>query len=178
MKLFDTHVKLQIFHVLAAIIERLGADVQPFTSGFLQLLPTVWQQAEGQQMVQMQVTASLNRACFCIKSDNPQLVMPAHHTRVLACQCLQQKERCPALPHCMSHSSAQLLVACPHLPELTHCCAPFKPYSQWARYACWYFKQDGPAAVFNSPKVAASPNASSHWHVATSTAAHIACFPP
>ena len=55
---------MQTFHVLAAIIERLGADVQPYTSGFLQLLPTVWQQAEGQQLVQMQVTAGLNRAFF------------------------------------------------------------------------------------------------------------------
>ena len=45
---------LQVFHVLTAIIDRLGAEVQPFTSGFLQLLPTVWQQADGQPLVRMQ----------------------------------------------------------------------------------------------------------------------------
>ena len=46
----------QIFHVLTAIIERLGAEVQPFAAGFLQLLPSVWQQAEGQPMVRMQAS--------------------------------------------------------------------------------------------------------------------------
>ena len=46
---------MQIFHVLEAIIGRLGSDAQPFTQGFLQLLPSVWQQAEGQQLVRMQV---------------------------------------------------------------------------------------------------------------------------
>ena len=50
---------MQIFHVLTAIIERLGVEVQPFTGGFLQLLPLVWQQAEDQPLVRMQAGPTL-----------------------------------------------------------------------------------------------------------------------
>ena len=55
MALLNSACFVQIFHVLAAIIERLGSDVQPYTAGFLSLLPAVWQQAEGMPLVRLQV---------------------------------------------------------------------------------------------------------------------------
>ena len=77
---------MQIFHVLAAIIERLGSDVQPYTAGFLQLLPSVWQQAEGMPLVRLQVTmrpALLYTACMHPGS----LITKCLHCRSTASSC-------------------------------------------------------------------------------------------
>jgi hypothetical protein len=45
----------QVFSLLNLIIERLGPDVRPFCDGILQLLPRVWQAAEGQSLLRIQV---------------------------------------------------------------------------------------------------------------------------
>ena len=37
------------------IIDRLGDSVKPFAEGLLQLLPEVWQDAEGQSLLRIQV---------------------------------------------------------------------------------------------------------------------------
>ena len=169
---------LQIFHVLAAIIERLGADVQPFTSGFLQLLPTVWQQAEGQQLVQMQVIASLNRACFCIKSDKLQLVMPVHQTKILACLRLQQKEQCPALPHCLAHSSAQLLVACPYLPVLTPMSCTFNALQPVGAQCMLVFQARWASSCPKQPQCCIIINTHQPMACCDQHGSRHACFPP
>ena len=46
---------LQVFNLFNLIIERLGDDAKPYGPGILQLLPAVWQQAEGQSLLRIQV---------------------------------------------------------------------------------------------------------------------------
>ncbi len=46
---------LQVFNLFNLIIERLGEDAKPYGPGILQLLPAVWQQAEGQSLLRIQV---------------------------------------------------------------------------------------------------------------------------
>ena len=61
---------LQVFNLFNLIIERLGDDVRPYGPGILQLLPAVWQQAEGQSLLRIQVRTTsvylvlLRRACL------------------------------------------------------------------------------------------------------------------
>ena len=38
------------------IIDRLGDSIKPFAEGLLQLLPEVWQDAEGQSLLRIQVS--------------------------------------------------------------------------------------------------------------------------
>lgn len=45
----------QVFSLLNLLIERLGPDVRPFCDAILQLLPRVWQAAEGQSLLRIQV---------------------------------------------------------------------------------------------------------------------------
>lgn len=47
-------ILLQVFNLFNLIIERLGDNVKPYGPGILQLLPTVWQQAEGQSLLRIQ----------------------------------------------------------------------------------------------------------------------------
>jgi hypothetical protein len=46
---------LQVFTLMNLIIERLGAEMQPYVSGLLQLLPRIWAMAEGQSLLRIQV---------------------------------------------------------------------------------------------------------------------------
>ncbi len=46
---------LQVFHVFNMIVEQLAEGIRPFAEGILQLLPSVWQQAEGQSLLKIQV---------------------------------------------------------------------------------------------------------------------------
>ena len=50
---------MQVFNLFNLIIERLGDDVKPYAPGILQLLPAVWQQAEGQSLLRIQVKTQL-----------------------------------------------------------------------------------------------------------------------
>ena len=49
---------MQIFGLMNLIIDRLGDSVKPFAEGLLRLLPGVWQDAEGQSLLRIQVTAA------------------------------------------------------------------------------------------------------------------------
>lgn len=57
-------VAVQIFGLMNLIIDRLGDSVKPFAEGLLRLLPGVWQDAEGQSLLRIQVQ------CFCPPSPN------------------------------------------------------------------------------------------------------------
>lgn len=48
-------VLVQIFGLMNLIIDRLGDSVKPFASGLLALFPQVWQDAEGQSLLRIQV---------------------------------------------------------------------------------------------------------------------------
>ena len=47
----------QVFSLLNLIVERLGPDVKPFCPVILQLMPRVWEAAEGQSLLRIQVRA-------------------------------------------------------------------------------------------------------------------------
>ena len=49
------YVLLQIFGLMNLIIDRLGDSVKPFAEGLLRLLPEIWQDAEGQSLLRIQV---------------------------------------------------------------------------------------------------------------------------
>lgn len=49
---------MQIFGLMNLIIDRLGDSVKPYAEGLLRLLPSVWQDAEGQSLLRIQVTAA------------------------------------------------------------------------------------------------------------------------
>ena len=46
---------LQVFHVFNMIIERLADGIRPYADGIMQLLPSIWQEAEGQSLLRIQV---------------------------------------------------------------------------------------------------------------------------
>lgn len=50
---FDS--QLQAFNLMSVIIERLADEVKPYADGLLALLPAVWQEAEGQSLLRIQV---------------------------------------------------------------------------------------------------------------------------
>lgn len=50
-----THIYAQVFSLLNLTIERLGPEVIPHVGALLPLLPEVWQQAEGQSLLRIQV---------------------------------------------------------------------------------------------------------------------------
>ena len=101
-------------HVLTAIIERLGAEVQPFTGGFLQLLPEVWQQAERQPLVRMQACPHLQLQCHAACCSVPQpsganrkLTAGAHGAADAHQRPLASTRCCATLCCCQSCSTAQ-----------------------------------------------------------------------
>ena len=59
---------MQVFNLFNLIIERLADDVKPYASGILQLLPAVWQQAEGQSLLRIQVCMAthLSASKMCV----------------------------------------------------------------------------------------------------------------
>ena len=67
---------LQVFNLFNLIIERLGDDAKPYGPGILQLLPAVWQQAEGQSLLRIQVW------------DQHQLSMSALISPLLCAKCI------------------------------------------------------------------------------------------
>jgi hypothetical protein len=56
---FDS--KLQIFNLVSLIIDRLGEKIVPCVEKILALLPRVWQDSEGQSLLQIQVMLALQR---------------------------------------------------------------------------------------------------------------------
>jgi hypothetical protein len=46
---------LQAFNLINLIIDRLGVSIRPYAPGLLQLLPAVWERAEGQSLLRIQV---------------------------------------------------------------------------------------------------------------------------
>lgn len=44
-----------MFNLVNLIIDRLGSSIRPYAPGLLQLLPAVWEQAEGQSLLRIQV---------------------------------------------------------------------------------------------------------------------------
>ena len=45
----------QAFNLINLIIDRLGPSIKPYAPGLLQLLPAVWERAEGQSLLRIQV---------------------------------------------------------------------------------------------------------------------------
>ncbi|KAL3150483.1 hypothetical protein ABBQ32_000305 [Trebouxia sp. C0010 RCD-2024] len=66
---FDS--QLQIFGLMNLIIDRLGDSVKPFAEGLLRLLPSVWQDAEGQSLLRIQVLLALQRLVNALGPDSP-----------------------------------------------------------------------------------------------------------
>lgn len=69
------------------IIDRLGDSVKPFASGLLGLFPQVWQDAEGQSLLRIQVCAK--QTCVIRRANKTSIVIVnscsqssvAHHSR-------------------------------------------------------------------------------------------------
>ncbi len=55
----DDLLHMQVFSLLNLIIQRLGEDIRPFVEAILPLLPEVWQEAEGQSLLRIQVGGSV-----------------------------------------------------------------------------------------------------------------------
>ncbi|KAL3137934.1 hypothetical protein ABBQ38_005181 [Trebouxia sp. C0009 RCD-2024] len=66
---FDS--QLQIFGLMNLIIDRLGDSVKPYAEGLLRLLPSVWQDAEGQSLLRIQVLLVLQRLVNALGPDSP-----------------------------------------------------------------------------------------------------------
>eukprot|EP00249_Psilotum_nudum_P007668 c20733_g1_i1 orf=1506-4013(-) len=54
---FDS--KLQVFNLVSLIIDRLGERVAPCTESLISFIPQVWQESEGQSLLQIQVIVAL-----------------------------------------------------------------------------------------------------------------------
>lgn len=55
------------------IIDRLGDSVKPFAEGLLRLLPEIWQDAEGQSLLRIQVRLPLDQQLVLKSSTQPLL---------------------------------------------------------------------------------------------------------
>jgi hypothetical protein len=79
---FDS--QLAVFSLLDLIVDRLSEGVKPYAPGLLALLPSVWQQAEGQSLLRMQVSGAGRQGGKERRRDAPyQLFLCHHHTRQL-----------------------------------------------------------------------------------------------
>ncbi|DBA79077.1 hypothetical protein WJX77_002150 [Trebouxia sp. C0004] len=67
----DFDSQLQIFGLMNLIIDRLGDSVKPFAEGLLRLLPEIWQDAEGQSLLRIQVLLALQRLVNALGMDSP-----------------------------------------------------------------------------------------------------------
>lgn len=63
---------VQAFNLVNIIIDRLADEVKPYAEGLLQLLPAVWQVAEGQSLLRIQVPVVLT----CTASPVPSTIDP------------------------------------------------------------------------------------------------------
>ncbi|KAL4857594.1 Importin-11 [Chlorella vulgaris] len=66
---FDS--QLAVFSLLDLIVDRLSEGVKPYAPGLLALLPSVWQQAEGQSLLRMQVLVALQRLVHSLGPESP-----------------------------------------------------------------------------------------------------------
>lgn len=74
---FDS--QLAAFSLLDLIVDRLADGVKPYAPGLLALLPSVWQQAEGQSLLRIQVLVTLQRLVHALGAESPAtypLVLP------------------------------------------------------------------------------------------------------
>ncbi|CAK9199162.1 unnamed protein product [Sphagnum jensenii] len=66
---FDS--KLQIFHLVSLIIDRLGEKIAPYVGKILSFLPQVWQDSEGQSLLQIQVILALQQLLIALGPQSP-----------------------------------------------------------------------------------------------------------
>lgn len=52
-----------LFSLVNLVVDRLGAEVAPHAPGLLALLPAVWEAADGQELLRMQVLVTMARLC-------------------------------------------------------------------------------------------------------------------
>lgn len=63
--------KLQIFNLVVLIIDRLGEKIVPCVEKILAFLPRVWQDSEGQSLLQIQVMLALQRLLVALGPRSP-----------------------------------------------------------------------------------------------------------
>ncbi|GBF94095.1 hypothetical protein Rsub_07082 [Raphidocelis subcapitata] len=71
MRSDELDTQTQVFSLLNLIVERLGPDVKPFCPVILQLMPRVWEAAEGQSLLRIQVLAGLQLLVNVLGPDSP-----------------------------------------------------------------------------------------------------------
>lgn len=52
-----------LFSLVNLVVDRLGTEVVPHAPGLLALLPAVWEAADGQELLRMQVLVTMARLC-------------------------------------------------------------------------------------------------------------------
>ena len=67
----ELDTQTQAFGLINLLIERLGSEVRPFCDAILSLLPGVWQAAEGQGLLRIQVLAALQLLLNVLGDGSP-----------------------------------------------------------------------------------------------------------
>lgn len=65
---FEARVK--IFSLISLIIDRLGPGAAAFSPGLLSLLPSIWEAAEGQSLLRIQIMVTLQRIIHVLGADS------------------------------------------------------------------------------------------------------------
>lgn len=82
---YDFDSQVQSFNVLCLILERMGTRVKPFANDIIALIPDVWQKAEDQSLLKIQVLNAMQRLMQCLGASSMStyaIVVPLLHYSV------------------------------------------------------------------------------------------------
>jgi hypothetical protein len=95
---------MQIFNLINSIIEAMAENIKPVAGQITSLLPRVWQEADGQSLLRIQVRC---RAAPPTPTPTP---APAHHQLYWQSSWhAQRHQTCPLLAPCASPRPMNLL---------------------------------------------------------------------
>jgi len=66
----EFEAQVEIFSLISLIIDRLGPSAATFSSGLLSLLPSIWEAAEGQSLLRIQIMVTLQRIIHVLSADS------------------------------------------------------------------------------------------------------------
>ncbi|UPQ97355.1 importin [Chloropicon primus] len=82
---YDFDSQVQSFNVLCLILERMGPRVKPFANDIVAMIPEVWQKAEDQSLLKIQILNAMHRMMQCLGASSVStynIVIPLLHYSV------------------------------------------------------------------------------------------------
>ena len=67
---YDFDSQVQAFNVLCLILERMGTRVKPFANEIVAMIPDVWQKAQDQSLLKIQILNAMHRMMQCLGASS------------------------------------------------------------------------------------------------------------